>query len=136
VEEWLKAPELNGPNGLTVIDDDLVVAALGDITNGFENMPPGSVLRVDTETKAITAFNQQAPAPGGNFDGIEPDGAGGVTLTANPQGTLISLRPDAAAVEVARLKAGAADHEYVAEVDLFLVPQMQDNTVVAYRRPE
>jgi DNA-binding beta-propeller fold protein YncE len=134
-EEWLAAAELNGPNGLIVIDGDLIVAALGDISQGFENMGPGSLLRIDTGSKAIAAFNEGGAAAAGNFDGIEPHGAGGVTVTAHPQGKLIAVVPGEAPKDVAAVPPGAADHEYVEELGLFVIPNLQTNTVTAYKSP-
>jgi DNA-binding beta-propeller fold protein YncE len=134
-EAWLEAPELNGPNGLIVVDGDLIVAALGDISQGFENMGPGSVLRIDTASKEIAPFNAGGEAASGNFDGIEPYGSGGVTVTAHPQGKLIALIPGQPPEDVASVPPGAADHEYVEELGLFVIPNLQTNTVTAYRSP-
>ena len=132
ISEWLKDPALNGPNGLTIIGSDLVVASLGDITGGFDKMKPGGLLKVDLVSKAISPFGDGSSP--GNLDGIEPDGTGGVVVTANGQGLLLDVKPGKPAVELAKVKPGAADLEYVAQAGLFVIPQMQENEVVAYTR--
>jgi len=130
ISEWLKDPALNGPNGLTIVGSDLVVASLGDISEGFDKIKPGGVIKVDLTSKAISAFGDGSSP--GNLDGIEPDGTGGVTVTANPQGLLLDLKPGEPATGVATLKSGSADHEFVPALKLFVVPQMSENEVVAY----
>lgn len=133
ITEWLNDPALNGPNGLTIIGSDLVVASLGDISGGFEKMKPGGVLKIDLVSKAISPFGDGSSP--GNLDGIEPDGTGGVVVTANGQGLLLDVKPGQAAVELAKLKPGAADLEYIPTAGLYVIPQMQEGEVVGFVRP-
>ncbi|HEY6065027.1 MAG TPA: ATP/GTP-binding protein [Thermoanaerobaculia bacterium] len=74
-EVFLESEELEGPNGLLVVDDRLIVAAWGLVTDPatFATKTPGRLLAVDLKTKAITPLGDGKPL--GNLDGLERDGA-------------------------------------------------------------
>lgn len=126
-------PMLMGANGLTVADGKLLVANLGDISGGFENIKPGPVVSLDLASKAITAYGAEGPV--GVLDGIEPDGKGGMYLTDNPAGTVLQLAPGGTASVVATVGGGAADLEVDAKDGLILVPITPAGTVVALKLP-
>ncbi len=128
VSVWFTDPALIGPNGLTIVGADLVVALLGDMT--ASPMAPANVKKIDLASKKLSDFGTTDPI--GNLDGIEPDGEGGVFVTANPQGRLFDVKPGKKAVEIGQLKPGSADFEYVADKKLFVIPQMGESEVVAY----
>jgi hypothetical protein len=128
---WVKDdPGLIGPNGLTVVDGALVVSELGDASQGFENLKPGTVKAIDLATKEVTVFG--TPDAIGGLDGIEPTGDGGVTVIDNPGGRLLEVQPGSAAVEIFAPGSGAADHEFVPNLGLLIIPNLQQGTVVAY----
>jgi hypothetical protein len=131
IAEWLRDPRLDGPNGLVVIGKSLIVAGLGDFSKGFDKLKPGTVKAVDLASKAISNFGKGRPI--GILDGIEKDGAGGVYVTDNAGGRLVDVAPGKDAVEIAKLKPGAADLEFVPAENLFVIPEMQENAVVAGR---
>ena len=128
---WLDDPALNGPNGLTIIGNDLLVASLGDVSQGFDKLKPATIKKVDLTTKAIGDFGTATGF--GNLDGIEPDGKGGVTVTDNPGGRLLDVAPGGEPTEIGKVAPGAADHEYVPDQNLYVIPQMQQNQVVGYK---
>ncbi len=121
-------PLLMGANGLTVVGNALVVADLGDASQGFDKIKPGYVVSIDLATKAVTAFGSADPA--GTLDGIEPDGMGGVLMTDNMGGRLLEQAPGGAAKEVAKLEPGAADMEFVPDHNLIVVPITPTSTLV------
>jgi hypothetical protein len=131
VTNWLSDPALNGPNGLTIIGSDLVVASLGDLSGGFENLKPANVKKVDLVSKEISDFGTADVF--GNLDGIEPDGKGGVIVTDNRGGRLLEVMPGAAPTEIVKLTSGAADFEYVPASGMYVVPQMMQGEIVGYK---
>jgi sugar lactone lactonase YvrE len=130
LEVFVKDAKLRGPNGLVFLDGKLLVAELGDVSQGFANMTPGNIKQIDLATKAISDFG---PATLGNLDGIELDGQGGVTVTDNPKGKIFNVKATGTPTEVGTLKAGSADHEWVSSLGVYVVPQMQDSALVGYR---
>ena len=121
-------PMLMGANGLTLDGNALIVANLGDVSQGFDKIKPGMVVSVDLTTKAITAYGSADPS--GVLDGVEPDGAGGVLITDNMGGRLLQQAPGGAAVQVGTLEPGAADLEFVADQGLVVVPLTPSNTII------
>lgn len=128
---FAQGPELTGANGLTVVGNALVVANLGDASQGFDKIKPGWVVSIDLTSKAITPYGSTDPS--GTLDGIEPDGKGGVLFTDNMGGRLMQQAPGAAAAAVATLEPGAADMDFVPDQGLILVPLTPGNTVVGLK---
>ena len=122
-------PLLTGANGLTMIGNVLIVADLGDASNGFDKIVPGTVVKIDLATNAVSYFG--SPDALGVLDGIEAVGQN-VLVTDNAGGRLLIMMPGEAGVEVGKLAPGAADLEYVPDEHLVVVPQTRTNTIVAY----
>jgi sugar lactone lactonase YvrE len=131
VSEWVKGGQLKGPNGLVIIGSDLIVAELGDASQGFDKLKPGNVKKIDLKSKEISDFGTADPI--GGLDGIEVAGDGGVYVTDNPAGRLLKVMPGKPAEAVAKLSPGSADFEFVPEEKLFVIPQMQQSEIVAYK---
>jgi DNA-binding beta-propeller fold protein YncE len=127
---FVKDAKLRGPNGLVVLNGKLLVAELGDISQGFDKMTPGNIKQIDLSTKAISDFG---PPLIGNLDGIELDGQGGVTVTDNPKGRILNVRATGMPTEVGTVKPGSADHEWARSLGLYVIPQMQENALVGYK---
>jgi DNA-binding beta-propeller fold protein YncE len=130
MDVFVKDAKLRGPNGLVILGGNLLVAELGDISQGFDKLTPGNIKQINLMTKAISDFG---PPIVGNLDGIELDGQGGVTVTDNPKGKILSVKATGMPTEIGTVKAGAADHEWVASLGLYVIPQMQDGALVAYK---
>lgn len=124
-------PALTGANGLTVVGNALIVANLGDASQGFDKIKPGWVVSIDLTSKAITPYGSTDPS--GTLDGVEADGKGGVIFTDNFGGRLMQQAPGGAAAEVAKLEPGAADMDFVPDQGLILVPLTPGNTVVGLK---
>ena len=131
---WLQDPSVVGPNGLVVMDGNLLVAELGDASGGFENLVPGAVKSVDLETKAVSDFGP--PSPVGGLDGIEIFGADSVTVTDNPGGRLLAITPGEPVTELGVLSPGTADHEWVPAQNVFVIPNLQISEVAGYELVE
>ena len=69
----------------------------------------------------------------GNIDGIEPDGRGGYTVTDWATGDVLHVSADGMPTRLLTLRQGAADHHYVVDQRLLVIPLVLDNAVRAYR---
>jgi outer membrane protein assembly factor BamB len=127
--QWLADPALAGANGILVDGGTLLVATLGDMSGGFENLQPSNVKSVDIASKAVSDFGSTEPV--GTLDGIEPM-ADGVLVTDNGGGRLVWIGDDGTIEEIGQTGSGSADHEYVPERNLVIIPMLQGNEVVAY----
>jgi sugar lactone lactonase YvrE len=130
LSQWLVDPKLAGANGIIVDGGTLLVATLGDVSQGFENMKPSNVKSVDLASKAVTDYG--SPDPIGGLDGIELMQEG-VMVTDNSGGRLVQVKPDGSTVVLAMPGAGAADLELVPDENLVVIPMLQSGEVVAYK---
>ena len=123
---------LGGANGLMPgPEGKLLVANLGDVSGGFENIVPGWVVSLDLASGAIEPYG--ATEPPGILDGIVSDGKGGVILTDNGAGTVLHQMPGGAPEVIAKIAAGAADLDYDSAAGVVLVPITPEGRVVALK---
>jgi hypothetical protein len=71
--------------------------------------------------------------PIGRIDGIEPDGAGGYTVTDWLGGDLLHVTADGKPTPLLSLGRGTADHTHVRSRQLLVIPHVLDHKVRAYR---
>jgi sugar lactone lactonase YvrE len=122
VEEWLRGPEVDRPNGVCLLGKRLVWGNNGD----------GTLRAADLATKATSVL---ADLGGGLIDGIEP-GRDGSLLVSHNEGRLYLVSPSG---EVRRLldttgpEQNLADFDYVPELDLVVCPGWIRGNLVAYR---
>jgi hypothetical protein len=129
LSQFLADPALAGANGIEVDGNALLVATLGDMSGGFENLKPSNVKRVDIATRAVTDYGSADPV--GMLDGIEKID-GGVIVTDNGGGRVVMVSEAGMVDEVGATGGGSADFEYVPDQNLILVPNLQTNELVAY----
>lgn len=131
-EAWVQSADLKFPNGVTVQDGKVLVAAWGKIDGeGFATSVPGHVIAISIADKSITAVGNNTPI--GNLDGIERKGGSNYLLTDWINGGLFTF--DAAtgkAVKVLPLASGSADIGFVPSTRMVIIPMMKDNRVLAY----
>ena len=135
IEAWLTSEELASPNGLTVVDDQLVVGTWGVMDGeGFATSVSGHLINVSLCDKAITDLGSAEPI--GNLDGVERTANGNFLVTDWLAGKLFLIDPKGTAETLLDLDQGSADHEYIQEIGLVLIPMMLNNKVIAYRFKE
>jgi sugar lactone lactonase YvrE len=129
--EWLRDEALENPNGLLAEDGRLLVGSWGRMAEDFSTKVPGHMKVVDVATKRISPLGDTTPV--GNLDGVEPDGRGGYTATDWLNGAIFHVAADGKATRLLDLNQGSADHEFIEQDRLVVLPMMTDNKVVAYR---
>ena len=123
---------LQHPNGLNMLDGNLVVAPWGqDLQEDFSTKIGGHLLTVNTETGEVAALGSGDPI--GNLDGLEPDGKGGWMVSDWIAGGVHRVGVDGSHEMVVDLDMGSAELECIADGSLLIVPMMLNNTLVAYR---
>lgn len=127
---FLEGPEFEHPNGVLVQDGKLLLAGWGGpIADDFSTKTPGRLLSVDLKTKELTVIT---PEPLGNLDGLEADGKGGYLVTDWWAGKVFRISKDGTPTTLATFPQGTADHAYLPEPQLLILPKMIENTVTAY----
>jgi sugar lactone lactonase YvrE len=130
---WLHDADLMNPNGLLAEENRLVVGSWGIfIKGGFATTTAGHLKAVSYADKKITSLGDAKPV--GNIDGVESDGASGYYVTDWMVGKLFHLNVAGKAQEIMQLKQGTADHAYIADQKLLLIPMMMDNQLKAFKK--
>jgi DNA-binding beta-propeller fold protein YncE len=138
-KQWLQDKALESPNGLLAEDDRLVVAGWGVMVGGPQpavirppvTEMPGHLKVVDYATQKVSSLGNGEPV--GNLDGVERDGNGGYLVTDWMNGALFRIDAQGKAEQLLDLNQGSADHEYLEEQSLVVIPMMNDGVVRAYR---
>lgn len=129
VSVFAQGPELENPNGLVVDGDKLIVGAWGKPEPDFTTKVPGRLFSLDLKTKKKTLIT---PEPTANIDGVERDGSGGYLITDWISGKVLRVSREGKTQPAAQLGKGIADHAYIPEKNLLIVPHMPENRVSAY----
>ncbi len=120
--------QLEHPNGLLFEKGALVVAAWGKPEPDFSTKTPGWLFRIDLATRAKTLITK---VPTGNLDGVESDGKGGYIVTDWVAGKVMHVSATGSSRVLRQYKPGTADIAYIPASNTLILPQMNDNRVVA-----
>jgi hypothetical protein len=127
---FAKGKAIEHPNGLLVHNGKLYVGGWGrNLQDDFSTNPPGRLLAIDLKTKQRVAITKQ---PLGNLDGVELDGKGGFIVTDWMAGKIFQISSKGVSRLLFTLPPGTADHAYIPERRLLILPRMTDNAVTAY----
>jgi hypothetical protein len=125
----IDAAKAGGPNGLLAERDRLLLG--GWVVRGDDGQEtPG---HLSTLTYADRKLGRLGDQPIGHIDGIEADGRGGYTVTDWMTGDVLRVSAEGQPTSLLKLPKGAADHEYVADRRLLVIPLVLDHTLRAYR---
>jgi hypothetical protein len=130
-EVWLQDDKLQGPNGLLVQGDQLIVASFGKMgASGPEGTGP--LLSVSLADKAIKPFADGKLL--GNLDGIEALDATHFLLTDWVAGGLYTIDAETGKMDkLLTLPQGSADIAYIPASKTVLIPQMKEGKLLAYK---
>jgi sugar lactone lactonase YvrE len=129
-EPWLANDALNGPNGLLVQGDKLIVASFGKMPSEGQKQELAGLMTVSLEDQAVRPLGSGAAI--GNLDGIallEPDV---YMVTDWAAGALYRIDAKGKAQLFIDLNQGSADLTYLPDKTV-LVPIMLNNSLAAYR---
>jgi len=129
---WLQDKDLMSPNGLVAEKERLVVGSWGITSGGFATTVVGHLKTVAYADKKIASLGDGKPV--GNLDGVESDGVGGYYATDWMVGKVFHFDANGKARELMQLKQGSADHAYLADKNLLLIPMMNDNQLKAFKK--
>lgn len=130
-EPWLANDKLNGPNGLLVQGDSLIVASLGRIPSVGQKQELAGLSVVSLKDQSVTPLGNGKPI--GNLDGLQLLQPGVYLVTDWAAGALYRVDAKGNAEQLIDLNQGSADLAYLPDKKTVLVPMMLDNSLVAYR---
>jgi sugar lactone lactonase YvrE len=130
-EPWLVNDKLNGPNGLLVQGDTLIVASLGRIPSVGQKQELAGLSQISLKDQSVSPIGNGQPI--GNLDGLELLQPGVYLVTDWAAGALYRVDAKGKAERLIDLNQGSADLTYLPDKKIVLIPMMLDNSLVAYR---
>lgn len=132
VSVFAEGEELEHPNGVLVAGDSLIIGGWGTGFNqdDFSTEAMGRLQKINLKTRKITTIT---PDPAGHLDGIEVDGQGGYIVTDWRNGKLFRISRRGKVKLLMSFPRGAADHAYLVEEGLIILPQMMEGSLTAFR---
>jgi hypothetical protein len=130
-EPWLANDKLNGPNGLLVQGDTLIVASLGKIPSVGQKQELAGLSQISLKDQSVSPIGNGQPI--GNLDGLELLQPGVYLVTDWAAGALYRVDAKGKAERLIDLNQGSADLTYLPAKKIVLIPMMLDNSLVAYR---
>lgn len=122
--------DIEHPNGLLVEGENLIIGAWGkEIQDDFTTKTLGRLLSLNLKTKKITPITAK---PLGNLDGVESDGKGGYVVTDWIAGKVFHVLKLGTSKTLATFPKGAADHAFIADKKILILPEMLENKVGAF----
>lgn len=131
IETWIESEDLENPNGLLALGNEIILGSWGKMTDGFATEIPGHLKRISISDKTITSIGDGSPV--GNLDGVEGDNETGFYVTDWLSGGLLHIDTNGNVTKLLELNQGSADDEYIAKKKLILIPMMNDNKLLAYK---
>ncbi|MFZ4713284.1 MAG: SMP-30/gluconolactonase/LRE family protein [Bacteriovoracaceae bacterium] len=134
IKIWLKSSKLAGPNGLfTDGNQHLLVCLWGEKLNpqNFVTETPGGVISIDLK-KPQDDFVIE-PSVRGYLDGITADNDGNLWISDWMSGDVYKMNKNGVGMKKFNLGQGTADIFYARELGLLLVPQMNQNKLIAIK---
>jgi sugar lactone lactonase YvrE len=129
-EPWLANDVLNGPNGLLVQGDKLVVASFGKLPGPGQKQELGGLLAVDLKDQSVSKLGNGDVF--GNLDGLQLLQPGVYLVTDWAAGLLYRVDAKGKVDRLIKLSKGSADLIYLPDKKTVLIPIMLNNTLVAY----
>ncbi len=131
LEPWLANDKLNGPNGLLVRGDALIVASLGKIPGVGQKKEIAGLWQISLTDQSVSPIGNGKPI--GNLYGIELLQPGVYLVTDWADGALYRVDQKGRAEMLIDLHQGSADFTYLPDKKIVLIPLMLDNSLAAYR---
>ncbi|MBC8012878.1 MAG: PQQ-binding-like beta-propeller repeat protein [Methyloceanibacter sp.] len=129
-EPWMANDALNGPNGLLVQGDKLVVASFGKLPSEGQKQELGGLFAIDVEKQSVSKLGESETI--GNLDGLQALQPGVYLVTDWAAGGLYRVGAKGKAERLIKLGKGSADFIYFPDTKLALIPIMLNNALVAY----
>lgn len=129
---WLENGPLMGPNGLYVGSaDHLLVANWGWTIDAktFATKTMGQIIALSLDEKPKLLSTSEEPT--GNLDGIDFDNNGYLWVSDWVNGNVFKVTKSGKSEKVYNFGTGTADISFAKELKLLLIPQMNENKIIA-----
>ena len=108
---WIESSELEAPNGLLALGNEIILGSWGKMTDGFATDVPGHLKRISMQDKTVNSVGDGSSV--GNLDGVEGNDNIGFYVTDWINGKLIHIKSSGEVTELLDLPKGSADREVI-----------------------
>lgn len=130
---WLANDRLNGPNGMAIEGDTMIIASFGKPPKEGEPKAMGWLLEAPLSGDSTRNLGDGTPV--GWLDGLAALGGGKYLVTDYIGGGLMTIDADGKVDKLAELGAGAADLAFDPATRTAFVPQNRQGKLIAYKLP-
>ena len=128
---WFSSPELENPNGLLVLKNNMFIAAWGSFTDKTPaNAPQGRFLQLDIATKQITKITTN---PIGNLDGVQEYDKDHFLLSDWKKGTVLNVSKSGVSKLFLTTEQSVGDILYLPKKQLLALPIKNGNKILIYK---
>lgn len=133
LKTWLRNDGLNGPNGLAVEGEAMIIASFGKIPKEGEPEVRGQLWEAPLSGDTFRGVGDGRPV--GWLDGLVPLGGGRYFVTDYIKGSLYVIAGDGSFETVGELGPGAADAGFDPATRTAFVPQNREGKLIAFKLP-
>lgn len=129
-KEWFISPEMENPNGLLVIGDEMYLAGWGRFTDGQPvSAPKGCFQKMNMNTMEITKISADTL---GNLDGIQVNDANSFIVSDWKGGKVFRIAKTGETEELLAINPGVGDVLFIPEKGLLVLPMKAQNQILFY----
>ena len=133
MKTWLRSDRLNGPNGLAIEGDVMVVGSFGKPASPGQEAVPGFLVEAPLSGDSTRTLGDGSPV--GAIDGLAPIGGGKYLATDYIKGGLLLIDSSGSFETLAPLPSGTADLSWDPATRTAFVPQNKQGKLTAFRIP-
>jgi len=128
--EWFISPDMENPNGLLVIGDEMYLAGWGRFTDGQPALAPkGCFQKMNMNTMEITKISADTL---GNLDGIQVNDTNSFILSDWKGGKVFRIAKTGETKELLAIESGVGDILFIPEKGLLVLPMKLQNQILFY----
>lgn len=129
-KEWFISPEMENPNGLLAIGDEMYLAGWGRFTDGQPaSAPKGCFQKMNMNTMEITKISADTL---GNLDGIQVNDANSFIVSDWKGGKVFRIAKTGETEELLAIDPGVGDILFIPEKGLLVLPMKGLNQILFY----
>ena len=132
--QWLQSEDLEHPNGLLQVNNDMYVAAWGNMVGPEgKQKQSGNFLKVNMESKAIAKVSQDTL---GNLDGVQVYDKQNLLISAWRTGKIMKINTKGEVEDVLTVGRSVGDILYIPEKKLLALPMNIQSQLLIYEFKE
>ena len=132
--EWIASEDLEHPNGLLKIENEIYISAWGNVVGeGEMRRQSGYFLKMNSDTKEISKISKDTR---GNLDGVQVYDKERMLISAWNTGKILKINTDGTVEDVLTVGRSVGDILYIPEKKLLALPMNIQSQLLIYEFQE